>query len=165
MKKLFTLIIACLLTTLSFAQEVRPDKPVDDPNIDNFVNSAFDLSDKKNNYPKLMTAINDTLTILKSAPKLDPAIYDALDVRIKAIQDGYERVDKDLEALSAQGEDMINNATKISPPTKVIRATKNVKSAVATIAETRKGIPADIQTATTLRARFEKMKALNETKQ
>ncbi len=165
MKKLFTLIIACLLTTLSFAQEVRPDKPVDDVNIDKFVNAAFDISDKKNNYPKLMTAINDTLTILKgTAAKVDPAIYDALEARIKAIEKGYETMDKDLEALAGQGEDMINNATKISPPTKVVRATKNVKSAIAVIADTRKGIAADMQIAATLRARFEKLKVVNETK-
>lgn len=163
MKKIFTLVIACLLATLSFAQEARPSN-VGDDNVDKFVNSAFDLKDKKNNYPKMMTALNDTLTILDGGPKVDPSVYDALGVRIKAIEEGYERTDKDLEALSGQGEDMINKATKISPPTKVLKASKNVKSAVASIAETRKGLTADMQIAVTLRARFEKIKTLNETK-
>ncbi len=164
MKNLFTLIVACLLTTLSFAQEARP-KPVDDPNIDKFVNAAFDLNDKKLSYPKKMTAINDTLTILNAGPRANAAVFNALDARIKTIEDGYKNMDADLTTLSGQGEDMLNNATKINPATKVLRASKNVKSAIAVTAEIRKGLAADMQTATTLRARFEKIKALNETKQ
>ena len=159
MKKAITLIFACLLATMSFAQETRPAN-VDDANIDKFVNSAFDLADKKAKYSKMTTAISDTLDKLNAGARVDTAIYNGLDRRAKTLQDNYTKLNSDLETLANEGETMVNNATKIKPVTKIGKATKNVKSAVTVIADTRKGLVPEAEKATTLRARIAKMKAL-----
>jgi peptidoglycan hydrolase CwlO-like protein len=164
MKNLFTLAIAFFLTTVSFAQLTRPEK-IDDENIDKFVNSSFDLYEKKNGYTKDLETLTARITALEaSTKKIEDSVITKTDNKLKKVEDGYKNIQTELETLTGQSEDMVNKATDISPKTKVIKATKSVKSAVSAVNQTRDGLIPDMKSAAALRARFEKLKTLNLTK-